>query len=95
LKYAKSQGTELGNLGIKARNPVTLAKIQAGRHRTQLGKVTQTADEWLPIVRQLRPEKAWPVVLDAINDALPRGRQVFTQARLVRAVKLLVAEGMA
>jgi DNA invertase Pin-like site-specific DNA recombinase len=95
LKYTKSQGTELGNPRIKARNPVTLAKIQAGRHRTHLGKVTQTADEWLPIVRQLRPEKAWPVVLDAINDALPHGRQAFTEERLVRAVKLLVTEGMA
>lgn len=95
LKYAKSQGIELGNPRIKARDPVMLAKIRAGRHKTQLGKVTQSADEWLPLVRQLRPEKAWPVVLAAVNDALPRGRRTFTEERLVRAVKLLVAEGLA
>jgi DNA invertase Pin-like site-specific DNA recombinase len=95
LRYAKSQGVELGNPRIKARNPDTLAKVKAGRHKTHLEQVTLSADEWLPIVRKMRPEKAWSVVLEAVNDALPDGRRPFTEERLVRAVKLLVTEGMA
>jgi DNA invertase Pin-like site-specific DNA recombinase len=95
LEYARSQGVELGNPRIKAREPEMLAKVKAGRHRAQLEKVTGSADEWLPIVRKLRPEKAWPVVLDAVNEALPNGRPAFTEERLVRAVKLLVTEGVA
>jgi len=95
LRYAKSQGVELGNPRIKSREPEMLAKVKAGRHKAQLEKVTASADEWLPLVKKLRPEKAWPVVLDAVNEVLPDGRPAFTEERLVRAVKLLVAEGMA
>jgi DNA invertase Pin-like site-specific DNA recombinase len=94
LKYAKSQGAELGNPRIRAREPEMLAKVKAGRHKAQLDKVTGSADEWLPIVSKMRPEKAWPVVLDAVNEVLPEGRPAFTKERLIRAVRLLVTEGM-
>jgi DNA invertase Pin-like site-specific DNA recombinase len=95
LRYAKAQGVKLGNPRIRAREPEMLAKVKAGRHKAQLDKVTGSADEWLPAVRKLRPEKSWPVVLDAVNEAQPAGRPDFTKQRLVRAVKLLVTEGMA
>ena len=36
-----------------------------------------------------------PEVADAVNAALPRGRRPFTKERLVRAVRLLVDEGLA
>ena len=94
LKYVRSQGVVLGNPRMKARDPITLGKVKAGRHRVQLEKATQSADEWLPIVQKLRPARAWPIVLVAVNEALPKDRPAFTEERLVRAVRLLVTEGM-
>jgi len=52
-------------------------------------------DEWLPVVRQRRPAHSWEQVVLAVNQALPPGRRRFTRDRLVRAVRLLVAEGLA
>jgi hypothetical protein len=50
---------------------------------------------WLPTVRRLRPAQPWEQVVLAVNQALPPGRRCFTRDRLVRAVRLLVAEGLA
>lgn len=72
-----------------------LAKIRMGRHKAQVEKVASSADEWLQIVRKLRPEKPWPVVLVAVNGLCRMAVHSFTKERLVRAVKLLVTEGMA
>ena len=57
LKYAKSQGIVLGNPRIKARDPAVLAKIKAGRHRTQLSKVTQTRTSGCPWSGNFAPRK--------------------------------------
>ena len=42
-----------------------------------------------------RPERPWHEVVRAVNAALPAGRRRWTQDRLVRAVRRLVAEGLA
>jgi hypothetical protein len=52
-------------------------------------------DRWLPLVRKLRPAQLWPGVTVAVNAALPAGHRQFTRERLVSAIKLLVAEGLA
>src|SRR6185312_12658951 len=52
-------------------------------------------DEWLPVVRRLRPERPWGEVVRAVNAALPLGRRHWTQDRLVRAVRRLVSEALA
>ncbi len=52
-------------------------------------------DEWLLLVRRLRPGTPWPEVAEAVNAVLPRGRRPFTKERLTRAVRLLAAEGLA
>jgi hypothetical protein len=46
-------------------------------------------------VRKLRPGHAWPDVMAAVNVALPASHRRFTMDRLVSAVRLLVAEGLA
>ena len=51
-------------------------------------------DEWLPVVRRLRPERPWGKVVRAVNAALPGGPPRWTQDRLVRAVGRLAAEGL-
>jgi len=94
LKLAKSQGRVGGNPWLREKDPAAIAQLLAKRRQTRLSDLSQRADEWLPIVRQLRPEKLWPVVLEAVNDALPEGRK-FTEERLVRCVKLFVPEGLA
>jgi DNA invertase Pin-like site-specific DNA recombinase len=95
LKFAKSQGRVGGNPRLREKDPVAIAQLLAKRRQTRLSDLLQRADEWLPIVRQLRPEKSWPAILEAVNDALPKGRRKFTEERLVRCVKLFVSEGLA
>src|SRR5271168_1926257 len=68
LKFAKSQGRVGGNPRLREKDPVAIAQLLAKRRQTRLSDLSQRADEWLPIVRQLRPEKSWPVILEAVND---------------------------
>jgi DNA invertase Pin-like site-specific DNA recombinase len=95
LKHAKAQGRVGGNPRLRAKDPAAIAVVQAGRRQTRLDQLNGTATEWLPIVRELRPAKSWPAVLDAVNAALAPGRTEFTKERLVRAVRLFVTEGLA
>jgi DNA invertase Pin-like site-specific DNA recombinase len=95
LKFAKSQGRVGGNPRLRDKDPEAIAKLLAKRRQTRLSGLLERADEWLPMVRKLRPEKPWPMVLAAVNDALPKGRRKFTEERLVRCVKLFVSEGLA
>ena len=51
-----------------------------------MDRLNETAQEWVPHVRRLRPDMAWEDVLRIINDPLPHDRR-WTQGRLLRAVK--------
>ncbi len=84
-----------GNPGMRPRDPGTLAKLARSRRAVRVADLLPGLDEWLPVVRKLRPETPWPEAAEAVNAALPRGRHPFTKERLVRAVRLLVAEGLA
>ena len=84
-----------GNPGVRARDPATLATLARSRRAGRVAGLLPGLDEWLPVVRKLRPETPWPEVAEAVNAALPRGRRPFTKERLVRAVRLLAAEGLA
>lgn len=55
-------------------------------------RLNQTAQDWVPHVRRLRPHMAWEDVLRIVNGPLPRERQ-WTQSRLLRAVKAYVRDG--
>jgi hypothetical protein len=55
-------------------------------------RLGETAQDWVPHVRRLRPDMAWEDVVRVINGALPPERQ-WTQSRLLRAVKAYVRDG--
>jgi len=88
---AKRRGRVPGNPGLRRRDPQALTKIKVGTNRFHLDRLIQSADTWLPLVRQLRPSTPWPIVANALNA---RG-QKWTVDRLKRAVARLVAEKMA
>lgn len=94
LQAAKARGRVGGNPGLRGRDPVMLRKLAASRRASRLAGLLPGLDTWLPLVRRLRPARAWPEVTEAVNAALPARLRRFTTDRLVSAVKLLVAEGL-
>lgn len=55
-------------------------------------RLNETAQDWVPHVRRLRPDLAWEDVVRIINGPLPKARR-WTQSRLLRAVKAYVRDG--
>ena len=55
-------------------------------------RLNETAQDWVPHVRRLRPDLAWEDVLRIINGPLPHSRH-WTQSRLLRSVKAYVRDG--
>ena len=55
-------------------------------------RLANTATEWVPYVRRLRPEMAWEDVLRIVNAPLQENRR-WTQPRLLRATRAYVREG--
>lgn len=55
-------------------------------------RLNETAQDWVPHVRRLRPDMAWENVLRIINGPLPHDRR-WTQSRLLRAAKAYVRDG--
>lgn len=95
LRAAKARGRLGGNPGLRTRDPEALRKLAASRRASRLKDLLPDLEAWLPLVRKLRPARAWPDVTDAVNAALPAGHRRFTPDRLVSAVKLLVSEALA
>jgi DNA invertase Pin-like site-specific DNA recombinase len=95
LQAARARGRVGGNPGLRARDPDVLRKLAASRRASRLADLLPDLDRWLPLVRKLRPGKAWPEVTEAVNAALPAGQRRFSMDRLVSAVRLLAAEGLA
>jgi DNA invertase Pin-like site-specific DNA recombinase len=94
VKAARARGRVGGNPGLRARDPVVLGKLLASRRATRLVRLTAEMEAWMPVVRRLRPQTAWPEVTVAVNAVLPAGSRRFTEGRLVSSVQLLVAEGL-
>lgn len=57
-----------------------------------MNRLNETAQEWVPHVRRLRPDMAWEDVLRIVNSPLPQPRR-WTQSRLLRAVNAYVRHG--
>ena len=95
LQAAKARGRVGGNPGLQARDPAVLRKLVTSRRASHLANLLPELDRWLPLVRKLRPTQPWPEVTAAVNQALPAGYRRFTVDRLVRTLKLLVAEALA
>ncbi|WP_306150507.1 MULTISPECIES: recombinase family protein [unclassified Roseibium] len=91
IKAAKAKGRLPGNPGIRERRPEVLAKMTAAQKAAYGARIQSTASQWLPIVRRMRPDHTW----DDIARFLKNRGFDWTPERLRRAVKWMVAEGMA
>ncbi|MCG8274171.1 recombinase family protein [Aquamicrobium sp. NLF2-7] len=91
IKAAKAKGRLPGNPGIRERRPEALAKMTAAQKAAYGARIQATANQWLPTVRRLRPDHTW----DDIAHVLKQRGLNWTPERLRRAVKWMVAEGMA
>ncbi|MGA9250860.1 MAG: recombinase family protein, partial [Roseobacter sp.] len=69
-----------------------LRKVRLARQDGYIERLNETAQDWVPHVRRLRPDMAWEDVLRIINGPLPYDRH-WTQSRLLRAVKAYVRDG--
>ena len=92
LASARLEGRIGGNPGLRARNPEALRKVRLARHDGYMERLANTATEWVPYVRRLRPEMAWEDVLRIVNAPLQENRR-WTQPRLLRATRAYVCEG--
>jgi DNA invertase Pin-like site-specific DNA recombinase len=88
VKAARARGRVGGNPGLRNKDPVVLGKLAASRHATRLARLTAEMEAWMPMVRRLRPQTAWPEVTVAVNAAMPIG------VRLVSSIRFLVSEGL-
>ena len=95
LRAARARGRVGGNPGLRAGDAEALRTLAAARRASRLADLLPGLDEWLPVVRKLRPALPWPEVVGRVNAALPRSRRQFTKERLVRSLRLLAAEGLA
>lgn len=91
IRAAKAKGKKPGNPGVRERRPEALAKMTAAQKAAYGARILATANQWLPTVRRLRPEHTW----DDIARVLKQRGIDLTPERLRRAVKWMIAEGMA
>lgn len=75
-----------------ARDPAALRKVRLARQDGYLARLGETAQDWVPLVRRLRPVMPWEDVLRLVNAPLPPDRR-WTQPRLIRAVRAYVRDG--
>jgi len=92
LASARSEGRIGGNPGLRARDPAALRGMRLARQDGHMERLGETARDWVPHVRRLRPDMAWEDVLRLVNAPLPPERR-WTQSRLIRAVKAYVRDG--
>jgi DNA invertase Pin-like site-specific DNA recombinase len=92
LASARSKGRIGGNPGLRARDPEAQRKVRLARQDGFMDRLHETAQDWVPHVRRLRPDMAWEDLLRIINAPLPPSRH-WSQGRLLRAVKAYVRDG--
>ena len=92
LASARTKGRVGGNPGLRAKDPAALRKVRLARQDGYMERLNETAQDWVPHVRRLRPDLAWEDVVRIINGPLPEVRR-WTQSRLLRAVKAYVGDG--
>ncbi|TDR28964.1 recombinase family protein [Aquamicrobium defluvii] len=91
IKAAKAKGRLPGNPGIRERRPEALTKMRAAQKAAYGTRIQATANQWLQAVKRMRPDHTW----DDIARVLKQRGLDWTPERLRRAVKWMVAEGMA
>ncbi|WP_102227061.1 recombinase family protein [Acidimangrovimonas sediminis] len=94
LRTARAAGRVGGNPGVRDGDPAALRKVARARDEAFFRKLEDSAPHWVPEVRRLRPDMPWEDLVRHINARLPAGARPWTQARLVRAARRYVREGL-
>jgi DNA invertase Pin-like site-specific DNA recombinase len=94
LAVARAKGRVGGNPKMRARDPAALARLAAARRAAALARALPTAEQWLPLVRRLRPAMPWAAVAARVDAALPAGQGGYGAARLAALARRFVAEGL-
>ncbi len=96
LRAAKKRGRIGGNPKLRARDPESIRRIADARRQSYFRRVNQTAEHWLPTVKDMRPDHRWEDVVRVLNGkAAAGGFPRWSAERLKRAVRRFVAEGLA
>ena len=96
MRAAVARGSRPGNPGLRAGDPTAWQAVAAARRASYLARLVAGADAWLPAVRRLRQDgRPWEDVVRYLNARRAAGAPGWTGERLVRAVRRLVAEGLA
>jgi DNA invertase Pin-like site-specific DNA recombinase len=98
LRAAKKRGRIGGNPKLRAGDRDAIQRIVDAKAANYFERANRTAEHWLPVVRQMRPDHRWQDVVRVLNAKrdgvsgapLPQ----WTVERLKRAVKCFVAEGL-
>ncbi|HEV7309979.1 recombinase family protein [Ensifer sp.] len=91
IEAAKARGKRPGNPGLRERRPEAIKAVSKARDKLYLDELMASAQKWLPMVRQLRPQHSWDNVVEVLN----RRGQDWTVERIRRAVHRLVREKLA
>lgn len=89
---ARTEGRIGGNPGLRARDPAAMRKVRLARQDGYMARLAETAPDWVPHVRRLRPDMAWEDVLRVVNAPLPHARR-WSQPRLIGATRAYVRDG--
>jgi DNA invertase Pin-like site-specific DNA recombinase len=98
LRAAKKRGRVGGNPKLRAGDRDAIQRIVDAKAASYFERVNRTAEHWLPVVRQMRPDHRWQDVVRVLNakreSATGAPLPQWTAERLKRAVKCFVAEGL-
>jgi DNA invertase Pin-like site-specific DNA recombinase len=91
LASARARGRVGGNPGVRAGDPVAIAKIVKSMDEAYVTRLIDRMETFMPTVRKMRPAKPWPEVTSAVTKA---SGTTWTIKRLHKSVRRLVAEGL-
>jgi DNA invertase Pin-like site-specific DNA recombinase len=98
LRAAKKRGRIGGNPKLRAGDRDAIQRIVDAKAASYFERVNRTAEHWLPVVRQMRPDHRWQDVVRVLNAKSESANGAplpqWTVERLKRAVKCFVAEGL-
>ena len=64
---ARKRGRVGGNPKLLAGDKDAIQRITEARNQSYFDRINRTAEHWLPIVRQMRPDHRWEDVVRVLN----------------------------